>query len=463
MSTNPLTPGTVLTLTIDALATGGQAIARHNGMAVFIDRGIPGQTVEVTITKVKKRFAEATHQRTITRAPDECQPFCSHFGLCGGCQWQHLPYAQQVEWKTRFVTDSLKRIGGAETLPVRPAIASPLQQWYRNKMEFAFLQGRGVTHVGLRRIASHSIVNVTDCRLQSERCMDVIRHVRDWANASNTLPPYDARNGKGFLRHVVVRETKHTGQLMVQLITTPDWSPSGMRNAAAAQLGEILAEQIPGLTSFIHSERTSRTQVAYGERTVMVQGAEELEETLTIGGQPLHLGIGGADAFFQTNTHAAEALFTAALDMAAITPDDTVWDLYCGVGAMSLAAARTARHVSGFELSQAAVDAAARNATRLGLNNVQFHAGDVLRTMDNEATAPNVIISDPPRGGMHPDVVAAILRRKPERLVLVACDPATQARDIGLLREAYTLTAIQPVDMFPHTPHIENIVLLNRW
>ncbi len=462
MTTQTLTPGTRLELTIDSLATGGKAIGRHEGMAVFIDRGLPGQTVVATVTRVKKRFAEATFEHVLTRSSDEIAPFCSHFGLCGGCLWQHLPYTEQLRWKHRFVEDSVRRIGGATTTDVRPVIPSPRQTMYRNKMEFAFLQGRGTIHLGLRRYNSHSVVNIQECHLQSARSVAIVQFVRDWCNARDLLTAYDPRTGKGYLRFLVIRETCHSDQLMIQIITAPDWSGKFLRTNAMAELGRALAEAFPGLTGFVHSERSSKTQVAYGERTVAVQGTEELRETVTVGSTVLDLGIGGADAFFQTNTEAAEQLFTQAIGMAGLTGAETVWDLYCGVGALSLAAAAQAACVVGFELSRAAVDAATRNAETLGMHHASFRAGDVLHTMADESTRPDVIIADPPRGGMHPDVVRAIADSNAARLVLIACDPATQARDLSLLLEHYSIDAIQPVDLFPHTPHVENIVVLQR-
>lgn len=457
-----VTAGNTMQLTIDALATGGQAIARLDGMVIFVDRGLPGQTVQVTITRVKKRFAEATLDRVITRTATEATPFCKHFSLCGGCHWQHLPYAEQLEWKRRFVEDSMRRIGGAEGITVPSVIPSPKQLFYRNKMEFAFLQGRGVIHLGLRRTASHSIVNIEECYLQSERSTSILTHVREWANSHELLNAFDPKSCRGFLRFLVVRETKHTNQLTVQIITAPDWSGKGLRNAAVAQLGKELAERHPQLTGFVHSERTSKSQVAYGEGTILLQGSEEMNETMSINGTQLSLGIGGADAFFQTNTEAAEALYSKALQFAALTGTETVWDLYCGVGALSLAAASSAKQVVGFELSESAVDAARRNAQNLKITNATFHAGDVLHTLKNEPSSPDVLITDPPRSGMHPAVVAAIADHKPQRIIFIACDPATQSRDIGLLLTDYSVEAIQPVDLFPHTPHIENIVLLHR-
>lgn len=459
---SPIAPGNTLDLPIHALATGGKAISRLEGMVIFTDRGIPGQTVRATISRVKKRFAEATFQHTVTPAPDEIPPFCKHFGLCGGCLWQNLPYAGQLEWKRRFVEDSIRRIAGAEDISVAPVIASPQERHYRNKMEFAFLQGRGTIHLGLRRYASHSIVNIEECHLQSQRATAIVRHVRQWANRQEAMPAYDPQKDKGYLRFLVVRETRSTNQLMVQIITAPDWSNANRRNAAVAALGNELADAFPGLTSFVHSERADKAQVAYGERDLTVQGAAELHETLHIGGTDHTLCLGGAASFFQTNTGAAEILYTRALEMAALTGSETVWDLYCGVGALSLGAAARSASVTGFEITADAVETAGKNAAEHGAGNVTFKSGDVRHTMREEQNSPQVIITDPPRSGMHPEVVAAIAARAPERIVYISCDPATQARDIGLLLHAYRIVQVQPVDLFPHTPHIENIVLLHR-
>ena len=466
MSPETISAGTTLELTIHSLATGGQAIARHDGMVVFVNRGLPGQTVLANIIRTKKRFAEADLERVLVRNETEIQPFCKHFGLCGGCHWQHLPYEEQLDWKRRFVEDSIHRIAGSEQITARPTIPSPDRLHYRNKMEFAFLQGRDVVHLGLRRSASHSIINITECHLQSDRTVAIVQQVRAWANSHKLLNAYDQRSGKGYLRFLVVRETKQHStpgnQTLVQLITTPDWSPTGQRDTMVQELADALKRETDGQTSFVHSTRTSKTQVAYGENIIFSEGPRTLSETLTIDGQTMPLNIGGADSFFQTNTRAAEALYTKALQLAALTGTETVWDLYCGVGALSLAAAMRAKRLVGFEISAAAVGTAAENAENLAITNAVFHAGDVRHTMEREQQAPDVLITDPPRGGMHPDVVAAIAKLAPSRIVHIACDPATQARDIGLLTEHYDISEVQPVDMFPHTPHVENIVLLTR-
>ncbi|MFV0347992.1 MAG: 23S rRNA (uracil(1939)-C(5))-methyltransferase RlmD [Halodesulfovibrio sp.] len=462
MSPETISAGTTLELTIHSLATGGQAIARHDGMVVFVDRGLPGQTVLATITRTKKRFAEAELERVLVRNETEIAPFCKHFGLCGGCHWQHLPYEEQLDWKRRFVEDSIHRIAGAEKMAAHPTIPSPDRIHYRNKMEFAFLQGRDVVHLGLRRSASHSIINITECHLQSDRSVAIVQHVRAWANSHKLLNAYDQRSGKGFLRFLVVRETKYDNQTMVQLITTPDWSPTAQRDEMVHALASSLKQEFGNGTSFVHSIRTAKTQVAYGEHIAFSEGAQTLTETLTIDGKAMSLNIGGADSFFQTNTKAAEALYTKALQLAGLTGSETVWDLYSGVGALSLAAAMQAKRLVGFEISRAAVDTATENADRLSVRNATFHAGDVRLTMDREQQSPDVLITDPPRSGMHPEVVAAIAKHAPKRIVHIACDPATQARDIGLLIDKYNISEVQPVDMFPHTPHVENVVLLTR-
>ncbi|UZP69040.1 23S rRNA (uracil(1939)-C(5))-methyltransferase RlmD [Desulfovibrio mangrovi] len=462
MPATALTAGTTLELFIDSLATGGQAIARREGMVIFVDRGLPGQTVLATITRTKKRFAEATLERVITRNNTEIQPFCKHFGICGGCHWQHLPYEEQLEWKRRFAEDSMRRIAGADGASALPTIPSPDQRMYRNKMEFAFLQGRDTIHLGLRRSASHSIINITECHLQSEHSVAIVQTVRQWANRHKLLNAYDARSGKGYLRFLVVRETKYSNQCMVQLITTPDWSPTGQREELVRELAAELREHSDIPTSAVHSVRSSKTQVAYGEDTIFIEGAPTLSETISIDKHNLTINIGGADSFFQTNTKAAEALYGKALQLAALTGKETVWDLYCGIGALSLASAMNASRVVGFEISEAAVSTARQNAEQLSLPNTSFHAGDVRLTMALESVLPDVLITDPPRGGMHPDVVAAIDQHGPERIVYISCDPATQARDIGLLIDKYAVCEIQPVDMFPHTPHVENIVLLKK-
>ncbi|SIO01291.1 23S rRNA (uracil(1939)-C(5))-methyltransferase RlmD [Halodesulfovibrio marinisediminis] len=453
--------GDILTVTIDALATGGKALTRLEGMVIFMDKGIPGQTVEIKITKKKKRFAEAVLTKVISDAPDQITPRCSHFGVCGGCQWQNMEYSKQLEWKKRFVSDSLNRIAGAQDIKINDPIPSPETFFYRNKMEFAFGDKRGDKTVGLRRYGTHNVVDLHECYMQSERTMEMVNLVRDFVNAIPALTSYDANARRGYLRFLVIRETKHTNQCMVQIITGKDTTNGDQQHRAIRKLGHILQEQM-NVTTFIHSLRTHTTQVAYGEKTIAVLGQKSLTEVLNFeNGMPSLSLTSHADGFFQVNTDATARLYGTAIELAELTGTEKVWDLYCGVGGIALAAARNAADVFGMEITPQAIESANENATINNIDNVRFVSGDVRGALDNEPSKPDVVFVDPPRSGMNPEVIELIMERSPKRIIYVSCDPATQARDIALLSSQYTVTTVQPVDLFPQTAHIENIVRLD--
>jgi 23S rRNA (uracil1939-C5)-methyltransferase len=476
MSDTTPRPGDLLELTVDGLAAGGRAVCRHEGRVVFVAGGLPGQRVRARLTTVKRRFAEATLDAVLEPSPAQCAPFCVHFGDCGGCAWQDLPYAEQLRWKERFVVDALGRIGGLRDANVLPIIASPAERGFRNKMEFAFSQDRdGQLHLGLRRRASRAVVDITECHLQTSLTVAIVAAVRDLARESG-LPGWDDGRQDGFWRFLVVREPElgrdaATGapqpamegdgpgrQCMVQCITG--------RHPGAAQavsrLAEALRARFPEVTGVVHSLRLDPEQIAYGERVLAVDGEAVLVERL--GGNDLLLG---PDSFFQTNTTAAGLLYDEARRMAAAGPDDTVWDLYSGVGAIALHLARAAGAVRGFEITPEAVNDARANAARNNILNCSFVSGDVRtslrRERPGEGASPRVVVMDPPRAGLHEDVVEAVAAHKPPRIVYVSCNPATMARDVALfVARGYALQEARPVDLFPHSPHVECVALLTR-
>ncbi|MDR3044792.1 MAG: 23S rRNA (uracil(1939)-C(5))-methyltransferase RlmD [Desulfovibrio sp.] len=479
MSDTTLRPGDLLELTVDGLAAGGRAVCRHEGRVVFVAGGLPGQRVRARLTTVKRRFAEATLDVVIEPSPVQCTPFCAHFGECGGCAWQDLPYAEQLRWKERFVVDALGRIGGLRDANVLPILASPAERGFRNKMEFAFSQDRdGQLHMGLRRRASRAVVDITECHLQTPLTVRIVEAVRDLARESG-LPGWDDGRQDGFWRFLVVREPelgrdaasgtpaegegqdtpgRQCPQCMIQCITG--------RHPGAAQavsrLAEALRARFPEVTGVVHSLRLDPEQIAYGERVLAVDGEAVLTERL--GGNDLLLG---PDSFFQTNTAAASLLYDEARRMAAAGPDDTVWDLYSGVGAIALHLARAAGAVRGFEITPEAVNDARANAARNNILNCSFVSGDVRaslrRERPGEGVSPRIVVMDPPRAGLHEDVVEAVATHQPERIVYVSCNPATMARDVALFAaRGYALQEARPVDLFPHSPHVECVALLIR-
>lgn len=481
MSDTPLRPGDLLELTVDGLAAGGRAVCRHEGRVVFVAGGLPGQQIRARLTTVKRRFAEATLDAVLAPSPIQCAPFCAHFGDCGGCTWQDLPYAEQLRWKERFVVDALGRIGGLRDANVLPILASPAERGFRNKMEFAFNQDRdGQLHLGLRRRASRAVVDITECHLQTTLTVRIVEAVRELARESG-LPGWDDSRHDGFWRFLVVREPElgrdgatdapaqgdaaqgdaqapQGRQCMIQCITG--------RHPGAAQavsrLAEALRARFPEVTGVVHSLRLDPEQIAYGERVLAVDGEAVLTERLVDNNLLL-----GPDSFFQTNTAAASLLYDEARRMAAAGPDDTVWDLYSGVGAIALHLARTAGAVRGFEITPEAVNDARANASRNNILNCSFVSGDVRtslrRERPGEGVSPRIVVMDPPRAGLHEDVVEAVAAHKPERIVYVSCNPATMARDVALFTaHGYALQEARPVDLFPQSHHVECVALLIR-
>lgn len=434
---------------ITALALGGRGVARVGGMVLFVERGLPGQRVLARVERVKKRFAEARAEEVLSPSSHQVEPFCPHFGVCGGCLFQDLDYAEQLAWKSRWVADALARIGGVEGAQMRPILASPQTRAYRNKMEYAF-QGQGQDLVlGLKERGGHRVVDVTACGLQVPEAMTLLAAAREFCRNSK-VPAWDGR-GRGFWRHLVVR-TAAQG-ILAHCVTAHE-----PRHFKAAQaLGHALKAAVPGLTGFAHSTTGQRAALAAGEQGILALGQDHLLESLA--GLTLKVSV---NAFFQTNTPAAELLCAEVRDLAGLTGAEVVQDLYCGVGGLALALAPKAAKVFGLEVSEEAVADARENARRNGLENCEFKAGRVGPKLVRGLPKPQVIVCDPPRAGLDDEAMALLQDLAPERIVAVSCDPATLARDVARLHPLYELAAVRPVDLFPHTAHVETVALLQR-
>ncbi len=467
-----LRKGVELELLVDKLVFGGKAISRLDGFVVFMDRALPGQKVRVRITKKKANYAEGSVLEVLQPSPHQVEPVCAHFGVCGGCLWQDLDYAQQLAWKHRHVCESLASVSSTQDFPIFEVTPSPVLYGYRNKMEFTFSAYRWLSsdEVACREVSYDRgfalglhvrgrydrVFDVHDCRLESPEVMAVLEIVRRTAKESG-LPPYHIRTHQGVWRFVVVREGKRTGQRLVHLITAEG---SGVERAVE-RMARVLESQGPSVTTFVHSVNRTRAQVAQGEDPRVLWGSGAIEEH--VGSLRFHIS---AQSFFQTNTLGAERLYAAVVESAELTGTETVWDLYCGTGSIALTVAGQARRVTGFELVPEAVSDAYRNAALNGVENCRFFAGDlkdVLRhsSLDAFGGKPDVIITDPPRSGMHPRVVKALLELRPRRIVAVSCNPSTLARDVAALSEGYKVHFVRPFDLFPHTPHIECVVRLD--
>lgn len=468
-----LSKGTEVDLVIDKLAFGGKALGRVDGFVVFVDHAVPGQKVRVRITRKKSQFAEAQVVQVLTQSPEYEPPFCPHFGLCGGCQWQDLAYEEQLYWKRVHVQECLRHLARLTPGDILPPVPSPQLRYYRNKMEFTFaprpweppddLTPGKTSHYGGCALGLHvrasfdQIFNLEHCFLQSPQSPAIVQEVRRWCGRSG-LSAYNTRTQRGFWRFLVVREGKSTGQTLVHFITTEQGDP-----AVVEALATRLMAAFPGITTLVHSRSQKKAQLASGEASRTLYGPGYIEEQIG----DLRLRV-SAQAFLQTNTAATAGLYDAIRRLGEFSGQETVWDLYCGAGSIALSLAPQVRQVVGFELVPAAVHDAYVNSRLNGLDNCQFLAGDLKERLreTQRATprqpAPDVVITDPPRAGMHPQVVQTLLALTPRRLIYVSCNPATLARDLALLQGHYDILSIQPFDLFPHTSHIECVAHLIR-
>lgn len=438
-----------LTLTVDRLAFGGKGVARVEGLVVFVAGGLPGATVRVRVTKVKKGFAEAETLAVLTPSAEAVEPPCPHFGACGGCTWQDLRYEAQLFWKREQVNETLTRLGGLAGLEVAPTVPSPRVFAYRNKMEFAFA---GRLHLGLHeRRNPGRVLDVDSCLLMEPWAGEVLGFVRQ-ACADSGLAAYDARTGKGVWRHLVLRASESTGEKLVHLIT----GPARGAGDAVHDLGEALLARFPELTGFVHSVRRAPTAVAVGERQVMALGKDHLEERL--GTARLRIS---ADAFAQTNTQAAAALYAVVAQAAGADPAGAAVDCYCGCGGIALNLAPQFQTVYGLETDKRAVADAQASAVLSGVDNAVFTTTDAAKGLAAlSGVAPVAAVLDPPRAGASPEMLTALLEAAPKKLVYVSCNPATLARDLKTLGELYAVVRVTPVDLFPHTAHIEAVAEL---
>lgn len=466
----PFRKGDELVVTTESAAFNGLCVSHVEGMALFVAGCVPGDTVRVRVTKKKSSFGEARTLEVLAPGPDRVEPPCIYFGDCGGCKWQNLAYDAQLRWKRQHVVDAFERIGGMAGVEVMPTLACPREYWYRNKMEFSFGAERWVSReeiesgepldrdfaVGLHIPGRYDkILDIEKCWLQSETSNRILNLTRAFA-LSKGLPSYSTSTHTGFLRNLVVRNAEATGEIMVILVTA-DRDEELMREYAA-----LVQAEIPEVTTLLNGVNRKKAQIAFSEEIHLEYGPGTITEE--IAGNRFTLS---PFSFFQTNTRQGDNLFRLALDGAAVTAEDHVWDLYCGAGTITLAAARRAGSVLGIELNEVAVVDARRNAEANGIANVEFIAGDLKDVIGSVVESgagrrPDIVIVDPPRAGLHADVVEELKRLAPTRIVYVSCNPTTQARDVALLADEYSLGAVHPVDMFPQTFHIETVTTLTR-
>jgi 23S rRNA (uracil1939-C5)-methyltransferase len=450
----PVRNGDELELHVDSLAYGGNGVARLNGFVVFVRRGLPGDDVRARVTKVKRGYAEATAIEVISPGPDRVVAPCPHFGACGGCRFQDYAYERQLEAKAAQVRDALTRLGGIAEPPLEPIVPAATQYGYRNKLEYSFTQTPDGPALGFHRAGRwDEVLPIDVCLLTSDVGNAVRDAVQAWAREER-LEAYDQATQSGYLRHLVVREGKNTGQLLVQLVTAKG------RKFEEGYLVEVL-RRIPEVRSIHWAINDSAAEVT-NLPTVLLWGDEAIEEEI--------LGLRfrvRPNAFLQTNTEMAETLYSLARDFAGLTGNETVYDLYCGTGTIALALAAQALTVWGVEISEESVACAIENADLNGITNAAFFAGNVslaLEELGERAGTPDVVVVDPPRAGLAGKALRRLARLGAARIVYVSCNPTTLASDVKTLRDdfGYDLRRCVPVDMFPHTPHIETVNLLER-
>ena len=447
--------GEVLSLTIDDLAFGGEGVGRADGYVVFVPGGLPGDRLRVRLVQVRTRFGRGSLEEVLEPSPQRVEVPCPYFGRCGGCRLQHLAYPAQLAFKSKQVADALERLGGLRDVPLRPIIGAEETFGYRNKMEFTVARARGALVVGLHETERYdSVLDIERCLLQSDRMNGLLAEARAFF-AERGLTVYEQDTGEGLLRFLMLREGKHTGELMTNVVT------SAPAVSELAPLAQRLQARDPGTTSVVMNVNPKKASVAVGVEEHLLGGRDHIRED--VGGLTFRVS---ANSFFQTNTRQAERLFDLVVESTGLTGTETVLDLYSGTGAISLLLARRARWVYGVELAQAAVDDAGANATANGITNCTFVSGEVrfvLPALIAKGVTAEVVVADPPRAGFHPKALHALITLGARRIVYVSCNPTTLARDLGeLVRGGYRLEWVQPVDMFPHTPHIEAVARLER-
>jgi 23S rRNA (uracil1939-C5)-methyltransferase len=453
-------------LAVTGYAAEGKSLGKHDGKVIFVEGAVPGDVVDVFITNNKKDWAEGKASQIHEYSTERTQPFCQHFGTCGGCKWQMLPYAKQLEYKQQEVTQNLKRIGKIELPEILPIAGSADTIHYRNKLEFTFSNKRFLTAEEIKKdetisqenaLGFHAprifdkIIDIQECYLMDDVNNAIRNTIRSFAKENN-YSFYDIKQHTGWLRNIIIRFCT-TGELMVNICLGYEDEPE------TKKLLDHLLQKVPAITTLLYTINTKwndsifdlNPQTYYGKGFAI----EQLED--------FKFKI-GPKSFFQTNTKQAEKLYSITRDFAALTGNEIVYDLYCGTGSIGIFVSKLAKKVIGVELIAEAINDAKENAALNNISNAVFFAGDVIKICDDAFFElhgrPDVIITDPPRAGMHATLVNKLLEIAAEKIVYVSCNTATQARDIHLLSEKYTVEKIQPVDMFPHTHHIECVVLL---
>ncbi|MBR4923402.1 MAG: 23S rRNA (uracil(1939)-C(5))-methyltransferase RlmD [Bacteroidaceae bacterium] len=458
-------------VTITDVAAEGKALAKVNDLVVFVPYVVPGDVVDLQVKRKKNKYAEAVAVKFHEYSPKRAVPFCQHYGVCGGCKWQCLSYEDQIKYKQKQVTDNLTRIGKVELPEISPILGSEKTEFYRNKLEFTFSDKRWLTEEEVKAEVQYDQMNavgfhipgafdkvlaIEKCWLQDDISNQIRNTIRDYAY-EHGLAFYNIRNHEGLLRNLMIR-TSSTGELMVLLQVRVS---SDKDLEETKELLAHVADKFPQITSLLYVVNNKCNDTINDLDVEVFNGNDHIFEEM----EGLRFKV-GPKSFYQTNSEQAYNLYKVTREFAGLTGDELVYDLYTGTGTIANFVSRKAKKVVGIEYVPEAIEDAKVNSAINNITNTLFYAGDMkdMLTQDfiNEHGRPDVIITDPPRAGMHNDVIDVILFAEPKRIVYVSCNPATQARDLSLLDAKYKVMAVQPVDMFPHTHHVENVVLLEK-
>ena len=450
----PVQKGQTYNIEIHGLGSNGEGVGKYENFTVFVPFALPGEMVEARITLVKKQYATGKLQKVVQPSADRIKPVCPVYYQCGGCQLQHLSYAAELREKRQQVVDALTRIGHLPDVEVLPTLGSPSPLGYRNKMQFPAAGGKGHLEIGCFAAATHHVIDVDSCAIQKEQNNQILSVVRQWMKQYK-IPAYDEDRRTGIVRHVMGRVGVNTGDIMVCLVTASDMVPH------MKDLVQMLRKELPGLKSVVQNVNTRHTNVILGNKMREIYGQSTIRDTLG----SLMYNI-SAQSFFQVNSEQAHKLYAKALEFAELKGDETIADVYCGTGTITLAFAQQVKQAYGIEIVAPAIKNAIQNARDNRIHNAEFLLGDAafkLPELIKNGVHPDIVVLDPPRAGCEEKVLAAIARTKPRRVVYISCNPATLARDMEYLtKHGFAAIKAQPVDMFSRTHHVETVVLMSR-
>jgi 23S rRNA (uracil1939-C5)-methyltransferase len=454
--------GQIVEIDIHALAFGGAGVGKYEGITVFVDKTMPGDKVKASLTKIKSKYLEAKLVELVKGAKDRCKEKCQYSGTCGGCQFQFMPYETQLGFKKQQVIDAFERIGKIYDAPVEDVIGCEQQFYYRNKMEFSFGYDADMKfmlgmHLPGRR---YDILDLKECHLQSELSVAIVNNVRDFVKGRG-WQPFKYSCGRGFVRSLFIRDSKQTGEVMINLATSDDM-PDNFDEGVEAFV-KLLTELSSDIASIYHTKIISKRGQPKQLKETLLHGKKSITEKMKLeNGDALEFEI-LPQSFFQVNTPQAEILYSKVMEFAGNQSHDVIFDLFCGTGTIGLFLAKHAESVVGIELNEETVKIARENAQRNKIFNIDFFTGDVNKMLDTVRERPNMIVVDPPRAGLTEKIVKQINDFGANHLIYVSCNPSTLARDCDWLREyGFEVKKVQPVDMFPNTYHIENVCLLER-